>query len=282
MSRKRWSPFCFLPSAFCLLLPAFCLLSSDSWLLTPVYAADKKLTEDDRIEILRGLMAEYATVKTILPRSRKPLPFDSNGTWDKQVWAEAGKEFGPAARVGDQVQITRVNMESDKILLEINHGVKGGKGNWRDHVSIGMGGGMAPVNTQQNSNAPSGTNIALLFNKPLPSLKAAEIKKILAPVLDFEKETATENYVEKLPEPVQKAIKANKAMEGMNRDEVLLALGRPRRRERNVTKDGAETEDWIYGDPPGKITFVTFTGSKVTEIKEAYADVGGSTAVPVR
>jgi hypothetical protein len=275
MNRKRWSAFCLLPSAFCLLLPAFCLP-------TPVYATDKKLTEDDRIEILRGLMAEYATVKTILPRSRKTLPFDSNGTWDKQAWAEAGKEFGPAARVGDQVQITRVNMESDKILLEINHGVKGGKGNWRDHVSIGMGGGMSPVNTQQNSNAPSGTNIALLFNKPLPSLKAADIKKILAPVLDFEKETATENYVEKLPEPVQKAIKANKAMEGMNRDEVLLALGRPRRRERNVTKDGAETEDWIYGDPPGKITFVTFTGSKVTEIKEAFADVGGSTAAPVR
>ena len=173
-------------------------------------------------------------------------------------------------------------MESDKIVLEINHGMKGSKGNWRDHVSIGMGGGMAPVNTQQNSNAPSGTSIVLLFNKPLPSLKAADIKKILAPVLAFEKESATENYVEKLPEPVQKAIKANKAMEGMNRDEVLLAIGRPRRKERNVTKDGAETEDWVYGDPPGKITFVTFTGTKVTEIKEAYADVGGSTAAPVR
>jgi len=122
----------------------------------------------------------------------------------------------------------------------------------------------------------------LLFNKPIPALKAADIKKMLVPVLDFEKETATENYVEKLPEPVQQAIKANKAMEGMTRDEVLLALGKPRRRERNVTKDGAEVEDWVYGDPPGKITFVTFTGSKVSAIKEAYADVGGSTAAPVR
>jgi hypothetical protein len=275
MISKRWPVFWLLPSAFCLLSSAFCLL-------TPVYAVDKKLTEDDRVEILRGLSSEYATVKTILPRSRKPLPFDSTGTWDKQAWAEAGRQFGPAARVGDQVQITHVSIESDKILFEINHGVKGGKGNWRDHVSIGMGGGMAPVNTQQNSNAASGTNIVLMFNKPIPALKAADIKKMLAPVLDFEKETATENYVEKLPEPVQKAIKANKAMEGMSRDEVLLALGKPRRRERNVTKDGAETEDWIYGDPPGKITFVTFTGAKVTEIKEAYADVGGSTAAPVR
>ena len=281
MNRKRWAAFCLLPSAFCLLLSAFCLLSPDSCLLTPVYAADKKLTEDDRIELLRGLMAEYATVKTSLPRSRKPLPFESTGTWDKQAWAEATKEFGPAARVGDQVQVTHVNIETDKILLEINHGMKGAKGGWRDHVSIGMGGGMAPVNTQQNSNAPSGTNIVLLFNKPVPSVKSADIKKMLAPVLDFEKETATENYVEKLPEPVQKAIKANKAIEGMDRDQVLLAIGKPRHKERNVTKDGAETEDWIYGDPPGKITFVTFTGSKVTQIKEAYADVGGSTAAPL-
>jgi len=273
MSRKHWSAFFLLPAVCCLLFSAFGLPS-------PVHAADKKLTEDDRVEILRGLMAEYATVKSSLPRSKKPLPFDSSGTWDKQAWAEAGKEFGPAARVGDQVQVTRVTMESDKILLEINHGMKG-RGGWRDHVQIGMGGGMAPISTQQNTNAPSGTSIAVLFNKPVPSLKAADLKKLLAPVLDFEKQTATENYVEKLPEPVQNAIKASKAIEGMDRDQVLLALGKPRHKERNVTAEGAEIEDWIYGEPPGKITFVTFTGSKVTKIKEAYADVGGSTAAPL-
>ena len=276
MSSKRWSALCLLPSAAG-------LLASGCLFLTPAYAVDKKLTEDDRVEILRGLMAEFATAKTILPRSKKPLPFDSAGTWDKQVWAEAGKEFGPAARVGDQVQVTRVTIESDKILLEINHGMKG-HGNWRDHVQVGMGGATSPISTQQNTSAPSGTNIVLMFNKPIPPVKAADIKKMLAPVLDFEKQTATENYVEKLPEPVQNAIKANKAIEGMDRDQVLMALGKPRHRERNTTKDGAEVEDWIYGDPPGKITFVTFTGSKVTQIKEAYADVGGSTvpSVPVK
>lgn len=268
MKYRRWSS-------------VFCLLTSASWLTAPASAADKKLTEDDRVEILRGLMAEYATVKTSLPRSKKPLPFDSTGTWDKQAWAEANQQFGPAARVGDQVQVTHVTIETEKILLEINHGMKGGGGHWYDHVQVGMGGGTSPVNGQQNSNAPSGTSIVVMFNKPIPALKAADLKKMLAPVLDFEKETATENYTEKLPEPVQKAIKANKAIEGMNRDEVLLALGKPRHKERNVTADGTELEDWIYGDPPGKITFVTFTGSKVSQIKEAYADVGGSTATPL-
>jgi hypothetical protein len=252
-------------------------------LLAPVYAGEKTLTEDDRIEILRGLMAEFAIVKAYLPRSPKPLPFESNGTWDKQVWTEAGNKYGPAARLGDQVKITKIDIESDKILFEINGGMKK-KGGWRDHIQLGVGGspvggGTRQVDTQQTS-APSGTNLALLFDKPIPPVKAADIKKMLAPILDFEKETATENYVEKLPEPIKQAIKANKAIEGMDRDQVLLALGKPRHKERNVTKDGTEIEDWIYGDPPGKITFVTFAGSKVTQVKEAYADLGGSTAPP--
>ena len=256
-----------------------CCLLSVLWLLDSAYAADKKLTEDDRIEILRGMMAEFANVKVFLPRSPKPLAIDTSGAWDKQAWAEAGQKWGPSARLGDQVQITKVTIEADKILFEINGGMKQ-KGNWRDHVQIGMGGNTQPVNRQQNTSAPGGTNLALLFNKPIPPVKAADIKKMLAPVLDFDKQTATENYVEKLPEPVQKAIKENKAIEGMDRDMVILAMGKPRHKERNVTKDGTETEDWIYGNPPGKITFVTFAGSKVIQIKEAYADLGGSTALP--
>jgi hypothetical protein len=270
-------------AAFCRLLPAFWLLAPGSWLLDSAQAGDKKLTEDDRIEILRGIMSEYATVKAPLPRSKDPLPFDSDGTWDKQKWTEATQKFGPAARVGDQVQITKVTIESEKILLEINGGMKG-KGSWKDHIQLGMGSQTRPISTQQNSNAPGGTNIALRFNQPIPPMKAADVKKMLAPVLDFDKQTATENYVEKLPEPIQKAIKENKAIEGMDREMVVLALGKPRHKERNVAKDGLETEDWIYGDPPGKITFVTFANSKVIRIKEAYADVGGSTApsLPVK
>jgi len=257
---------------------AACLLLTATWLLRPALAGDKKLTDDDRIEILRGLMAEYATVKSQLPRSKDPLPFQADGTWDKQKWTEASQKFGPAARVGDLVQITKVTIEDDKILFQINGGTKG-KGHWYDHVQIGMGGAPQPVSTQQNTSAPGGTNIALLFNKPIPSpIKADEIKKMLAPVLSFEKETATQNYVETLPEPIQKAIKANKAIEGMDRDQVVLALGKPRHKERNIDKEGNETEDWIYGDPPGKITFITFANNKVTRVKEAYADVGGSTA----
>jgi hypothetical protein len=260
------------------LFPSACVLLPVLW---PGGAfAQLKLTDDDKIDILRGVQSEYATVKVLLPRSKKPLPFQSDGVWNKEIWDQSMREFGPAARVGDLIQITHLDIENNKIVLEINNGTKG-KGNWRDHVQVGMGGNTAPINTQQNSNAPSGTSIVLLFGQPIPSLQAGEIKKILAPVLDFDTQSAADNYFDKLPEPIQKAIKANKVIVGMDRDQVLLSVGKPRHKERNVTNDGAETEDWVYGDPPGKITFVTFVGSKVTRMKEAYADIGGSTAPPL-
>jgi hypothetical protein len=124
-----------------------------------------------------------------------------------------------------------------------------------------------------DSNAPGGTTIEILFHKPIEPIKAAEIKKILAPVLDFDKHTATELYAESLSPEVQTAIHEKKAIEGMDREQVLLAMGRPAHKSREV-KDGVELEDWVFGQPPGKITFVTFNGSKVIKVKEEYAGLG--------
>jgi hypothetical protein len=63
----------------------------------------------------------------------------------------------------------------------------------------------------------------------------------------------------------------------MDRDQVLMALGRPTHKSRE-TKDGIDYEDWIYGTPPGRVTFVTFSGPKVVKVKETYAGLGGSVA----
>ena len=269
------SPARWVPLASCLIACGFLLFNS-------AYAADKKLTEDDKVEILRGLLSEYATAKYYLPRSPKPLQFKSDGTWDKQAWQMTQMKYGVAAREGDQIQITKINIQDDKITFEFNHGMKG-HSSWRDHVQVGMagpiGGGVQQTNPNQSTSAPSGTTLVLLFDKQIPEITSADIKKILAPVLSFSHESATEDYVSTLPAPIQEAIKANKAVDGMDRDQVLLALGRPRRKERNTTTDGVEREDWIYGEPPGKITFVTFANSKVIQIKEAYADIGGTTAI---
>ena len=245
--------------------------------LSVAAGADEKLGFDDRIEIVRGMTAEYATLKAFLPKSKKPLPFESTGKYDVKRWEEIGKELGPAARTGDLIQITKVTLDSDKILLEINGGIKSGR-SWKDHVSIGMGN---PSGTIGQSGTPtSGTYIEILFHKPLPPMKSAEIKKMLAPVMDFDKRSATELYSETLSPEMQAAIKAKRAVEGMDRDQVLLALGRPVNKSREV-KDGLELEDWIYGKPPGRITFVTFNGNKVIKVKESYAGLGAEAAAPL-
>jgi len=249
--------------------------------LSPVSFGAKLLTFEDRVELTRGLMAEYGTVKVLLPRSRKPLEFESSGTYDKKAWSEIAKESGPAARTGDLVQVTKIEIESDRLVLQINGGFKGGR-KWYDGVSIGMGPsgnpGTAPIG-RNDSNAPGGTSIAILFHKPLEPIKASEVKKMLAPVLDFEKHSVTEIYSETLPPETQKAIKEKRVLEGMNHEQVVMAMGRPQHKSREI-KDGLEIEDWVYGTPPGKITFVTFNGDKVIKVKESYAGLGTSVRDP--
>ncbi|MBI1895076.1 MAG: hypothetical protein HYZ57_04045 [Acidobacteria bacterium] len=232
------------------------------------------------MELIRGLTAEYATAKVFLPRSKKPLPIELNGSYDKKAWEEVGRELGPAARTGDLVQVTKVSLDDDRIVFEINGGIKGGR-KWYERIEVGMGTRTTPIGGINNSPAPGGTTVALLFHKKLPPLESAEIKKMLAPVLDFEKRSATEHYIETLPPEIQAAVKEKRAVEGMNRDQVILALGKPRQKHREM-HEGEELEDWIYGLPPGKVTFVTFHGSKVVRVKEAYAGLGGQTLPPMK
>ena len=241
----------------------------------------KKSVEDQHIELIRGLTAEWATVKAYLPRAKKPLDFDSSGTWDPVKWQEIGRELGPTGKIGDLIQITHVTIEKDAVILELNHGTKG-TGHWYDHVQGGIGGVQQPINQNPNAStdtgvAANGTNIAVRFSKGIGDVTSADVKNILKPLLDFDKHTVTENYLDTLPPEIKKAVQEKKAIEGMDRDQVLLAIGRPVRKTREM-KDGQEIEDWIYGEPPGRITFITFTANKVVKIKETYAGLGGSIA----
>lgn len=223
------------------------------------------------------MTAEYATIKVPLPRSKKPLAVQTDGRWDQKYWTEQGKENGPAARVGDLVQVTRVEIENEKLIFEINGGFNGGR-KWYDRVQVGVGSTTSPIG-RGDSNAPGGTAIVLLIGTaPMPT--SAEIKKMLAPVMDFERHSATENYMDSLPEPIRTAITEKRAIEGMDRDQLIMALGKPVNKVRE-TRDGVDLEDWIYGAPPGKITFVTLDGNKVVKIKDAYAGLGGSVAPPL-
>jgi len=52
-----------------------------------------------------------------------------------------------------------------------------------------------------------------------------------------------------------------------------MALGQPNHKERE-NKDGNDLEDWVFGQPPGKIVFVTFSNEKVVKVKEDFAGLG--------
>ena len=237
------------------------------------FGANEKLTPEQRVELIRGLSAEYATVKVLLPRSKKALEFEIGGTVNKEQWNAAAKEMGPAARAGDLIQITKVDIDNDKITFEINGGLKSGR-KWYDHVSVGMGSG-GQVSGPSGS-ATLGTTVVVKFAKGVPPVDSAEMKKVLKPLFDFDKQTATEAYVDSLPPEVKKAVNEQRVIEGMDKDQVILAIGKPRLKSRE-TKDGNETEDWVYGQAPGKITFLTFQSSKVVKIRESYAGLGGQT-----
>lgn len=198
--------------------------------------------------------------------------YNADGTWNIKQWQSAALAKGIACRAGDQIQITKVTLEGDVMLIEINGGLKSGR-RFMDHVQVGVGMGV-PVTNGQTGTPAFGSVIELNFHKPMENLAPDDVKKILSPLFEWDKRSVTKLYSETLPPAMQHAIAEKRAIEGMTRAEVLMALGHPDHKYRETTKQGAETEDWIYGNPPGKVTFVTFGGPKVIKVKDEYAGLG--------
>ena len=65
------------------------------------------------------------------------------------------------------------------------------------------------------------------FKDSIGDITSAQLKKLLAPVLDFEKHSASENYIDTLPPETKQAIKEKKAIEGMDQDAVIWRWAGP-------------------------------------------------------
>lgn len=234
----------------------------------------KKQAEEQRLELLRGLGSEYATARTYFPRSKSPLGFEADtGYWNQSGWQQLGAQTGPAARSGDLVQITKVTVQGEMIILELNDGPNGQRGHWYDRVSVNGGGPIGGA----GAPAPSGTVISVHYGSGLSGVTSERVKKDLAPILLFDQRSATESYTETLSPEMKAAVQDKKVVVGMNRDQVLLVLGQPVRKSRENV-DGVDLEDWVYGNPPGKVTFITLKGQKVIKVFDDYAVPGGSVA----
>jgi hypothetical protein len=230
-----------------------------------------------RMAILRGLVAESATLLAPLPRGEKGLRLSAEGGIDRENLGHEITQQGTAVQTKSIIQITAIEFHDKEIVFQINGGSKK-KSKWYEHIEVGVGSQTAPIsNPNAGPGSQNGSKITLLYPGKLPDLTVEEIKDQLAPVLDFEARNPILTITAvAIPPEFQKAIEEKQAIAGMTTDMVLAALGHPDRKVREE-RDGAEQEDWIYGSPPMKVTFVTFEGEQVVDVQEYTGGVRGET-----
>ena len=232
------------------------------------------LDPSTRLALIRFVDGEFARAVKSIPGGKEGLIVKVGKPFDDTALHRALAMHGAALNPGDRVQITALEFKGDSILVQLNGGGSK-KWSWRDHLSIGMVGAPVPTTTSTVTGPDAGeppkpgATIHLEFGQRLPEMSPDELKGFLAPVLDFSKQrSAAVEWSKTLPPEIQKAITDKRPMVGMSREMVVAAIGKPERKVREQGADGTETEDWIYGTPPARTTFVTFVGDKVIKIEQ--------------
>ena len=215
-------------------------------------------------------------------RATKPLPAGKEGfivhvgqPLDANMLERQVATHGAAVSTGDHVQITKLEFHDKQIIVDLNGGGRGKK-KLRDRIHLEMGGipTARTTSTQQDQGPPGmqpglGSTLYLEFGKPVPDMSPDDLKKVLAPFLDFTKQrSASVQWFDTLPIEMRQAIQDRKPVVGMDREEVVAAIGKPEHKVRERDAEGNDIEDWIYGQPPSKTVFVRFTGQRVTSVKQ--------------
>jgi hypothetical protein len=226
------------------------------------------LGDRSKIELIRDVSGEFAKDVLTLPRGDEGFVYRVDKPLDTAKPHDMVRTRGAAVDHGDKVQITKMDLEAKRIVFEINGGGKR-RFHLRDHLEIGMGGSTAPVGSTAHPGEGMGTTLILDYGRPLPEMTPEDLKKQLSPILDFGGEaSATVSWIDTIPPEFKKAIQDHEAAVGMDEEMVIAALGRPEHKVRERDPNGNDTEDWIYGDPPAKTTFVTFETGKVIRVKD--------------
>ncbi|HEY4949523.1 MAG TPA: hypothetical protein VIH88_04235 [Candidatus Acidoferrales bacterium] len=226
------------------------------------------LQPQSRLEIVRYVSGEFAKVLKPIPAGKKGFKVEVGKKLDENELKTALRSHGQAANPGDTVQVTAIEFRNKEIVVEINGGGRSSF-NIRDHLQVGVGQTMQTPLETSGSHKNNGGTLVLDFGRSVPDMSADDLMTDLQVFLDFTKEhSGAVNWLDTLPPQFKEAIQDHQALEGMNHDMVLAALGRPGHKVRERDPDGSETEDWIYGTPPARTTFVTFIGDKVVRVKE--------------
>jgi hypothetical protein len=236
------------------------------------------LQETSKLSLIRFVSGEFAKAKKPLPGGKDGVTLFAEKPLDEETLNRAIGTHGAAVNTGDNVQITKLEFHDHFIIVDVNGGGRPRK-NWRDHIQLNMGGMPSSTTTTTPTNGTDpgppgfqegrGGTIYLQFAKNVPDLTPDELKSLLSTFLDFSKtKSASVQWIDTLPPEMKKAITDRHPVVGMDREEVVAAIGKPDRKVRERDPEGNDTEDWIYGHPPEKTVFVHFTGDRVTVIKQ--------------
>lgn len=236
------------------------------------------LQEQTKLDLIRYVSGEFAKATRNLPAGKEGFLLYVGKPLSPELLERAVATHGAAVHVGDAAQITKLEFRDHSIVVDVNGGGRGKK-RWRDRIQIGMGGSIPTARTttttpEQESGPPgmqpgTGSTIFLEFSKPVPDLSPEELKQLLAPFLDFAKQrSASVQWFDTLPPEMKKAIQERRPSVGMDREEVVAAIGKPEHKVRERDSEGNEIEDWIYGQPPSRTIFIRFMGERVTSIKQ--------------
>jgi hypothetical protein len=245
--------------------------------ISPVAASDNQdsskpsksipLQGSSRILLIRYVDGEFAKAVQPLPGGKHGFKALVGKPINKQSLSDAVRLYGLAASPGDVVQITGMGFHSNEIVIQINGG---GKKHFhlRDHLQIGFGDLSSSPPPAYQPPQPAGATLVLDYGRPLPDMSPDDLKHDLGVFLDFSKQhSAAVNWIDTIPPQFKDAIRDHRAVVGMDSEMVMAAMGRPDHKVRERDPNGTETEDWIYGSPPARTTFVTFVGDNVIRVK---------------
>ena len=227
----------------------------------------KQLTTASRMDLIRGLQAEYIYAKRSFPQGKQGLTLKDGtiGPDDTTVRMLVAK-YGPSVLPGDKAQITDVIIGETSITFEINGGPQK-KSKWYQRIEIGGNGGTTPIAPQNNTAYAKGSMLIWQFDHFVPDMTVAQAKALLAPVFDFSIHSATQTYTASLSPKLQEAIKNHQVLVGMDREMVVASKGRPDQKIREKDEQGRPYEEWMYGQPPQEVAFVRFVGDKVVRLE---------------
>jgi hypothetical protein len=228
--------------------------------------ADAQITQDNRFEILRTLVADSAAARTAMPLGTKGLELSSDGVINEEKLREELRIEGRSIEVGDVVTITGIDFSDDKVEVELNDGGTNSRG-ILDRITFSAGGASRRIN--EDSGPPAtGSRIVLIFEDKAPlGLTSDTLKVYLSPVLDFNKQNFMDSGIESLPEEFQEAVRAQRVIIGMDQSTVLMSKDRPNDRFRE-TVDGVFQETWIYYENGRAKHFIWFEDGIVVKTTE--------------